>query len=252
MAEDKYKRSPDETDLNVTNILDPDIMREELDMKGEDLDFELDEALLDSGADDPAAEDVDDEEIMNIDELLMDDAEETELSFEGTSEDDGVDFELTDFLDTEEPGEGPAVSSSEEIDDDIDFELVEQIESAPADGSVAAEPEEDLESALESFLGGVEPAPSGEPGTIMNFEEPLAAGRILEDTVIPDAPAEPGLPYPAAGPETPVIDQERLEALVERTVRETVESVVTRLLPGLVEEVLTRELEKLREELDAE
>ncbi|MFH1136871.1 MAG: hypothetical protein V1816_12405, partial [Pseudomonadota bacterium] len=112
-------------DLEVTNILDPDLGFEDLNIKETDIDLELEGALGDpslSGGDD---------DIFNLDDLLSDNNETTPTST-GTEDnlnldDDQLDFDLGDALD-----EKPAAPAKREIagvglaspdDEEIDFEL---------------------------------------------------------------------------------------------------------------------------------
>ena len=78
----------------------------------------------------------------------------------------------------------------------------------------------------------------------------LAAGLI--PTAVPES-----APVEAQGkPEFPAhpvgLDQERLEAVVEKAVRETVGLILEKMLPRLIEEVVSKELAKLIEELNAQ
>lgn len=277
MTEEKEEYPADESDLDVTAILDPDIKDQDLSVNGKDLDLELNGALLDTGPGE--AEDMFDEDTPDIDDLLdegeseppsarsQDETKEhdpagdedigldevtDEASFEFSEVENDLDFDLDEFAVADEAD----IPSEEDIDDDIDFELEEMVEAAPEEPEAAAGLEVE-ETGLEDFL----PRSEVEKESVLEppAAEPLpqAEVRIDREETPSEARAEPETAEPPAmeikeplAPAPQVLDQERLETIVQEAVRETVTRVVERLLPGLIEEVVTRELDRLIAEME--
>ncbi len=136
-----------------------------------------------------------------------------------------------DDIDIGLPTDGAA--REEEIDDAIDFELEEVVETSSPPPQPEDSPPEPAPTAEV-----VETGPDAETdiGVPEDWSEPTPAE--IEDRVEPSAT------------QSPEPDMDRLEAVVERAVRETVSKVLEKMLPGLIDEVVARELEKLRDELE--
>ena len=190
----------------------------------DDVDFDLDDMITSEDVESamPAQEEPD----LEFDEMLR--ASETAKS--DHVEDFDLDSILTENGSVEEPGRvlDAGVGAMEDVEKDLDFDLEERVESVP-------EPPADLVGA-------------SEPGADFDFG---ADGKP------DDPPAEAGSPVSdlpedveLVAPESPAVDMERLEAVVELTVRRTVTEVLERMLPGLIEESVGRELENILKELE--
>jgi hypothetical protein len=167
------------------------------------------------------------------------------------------DFDLDKFLDTEETPLEESFDQGEDdaVDTDLDFELEEVVAAPPEPAEAEAREGIDLAPPLDDF-----PAPEQSPAEQSLPKEPpttMSVPAPQADTQAPMDGAEPGDDRTAgdAGREqstTPLSDEnmDRLEALVEKAVRETVSQVLERILPRIIDEVVTRELEKIRDELE--
>jgi len=280
VGEDQDKLLSEDEDFEVTNILDPDLQDTDLNLNGKDLDSELNGVL---DGDEVESED----DILDIDALLLDeDLDSVEITASGPSDgqadsaametaEDDFEFELTDLV---EAGEGleeavgfnfeeDTLPAEEEIETDIDFELEEEVVETPPGEFEAAEPEglaDEIETGLEDLLS---PPLDQEAGVEAGAQEFIQTAATVDFAAaqpenvpeltpealdqVPSAPSPvEAEPPPQAAPLAP--DQEKIEQIIEATVRETVSRVLERLLPGLIEEVVGRELEKLRAELEAD
>lgn len=250
-------------DLEVTSVLDPDMIGKDIELTGQDIDFELDDSLLEDGTDEDFL-DLGDLDALDDDALAPPLEKEASAPAASMPDDDEIDFELTepvretipadDDIDFEleapvaEPvtAEEPMAASEpemEEVDFDLDKIIADSSEDVPAPLAVdEAELEEPVDFELEEV---VEAAPQPEPEP-----EPEDASAI--DTGMPEVPEYTPPREPEEKQDLMAMEfyAERIEAVVEKVVRETVTQVLERMLPSLVEEALTRELEKLNQDLD--
>jgi hypothetical protein len=247
-------------DLEVTSVLDPDMTGKDVELTGQDIDFELDDSLLEDGPDEDFL-DLADLDALN-DEDLAPPAEaasspaspmdpESPMDPASPMDDDDIDFELGEPIRETAPSDddidfeldAPIAEAAtgtepdmEEVDFDLDQIIADTDEGVPEPMEVA---EDELEEPVDFELEEVvESAPQPEP-------ELEAEAAPAVDTGMPDVPEytpPPAAPVEAVASEPASIefDVERIEAMVEKTVRETVTQVLERMLPGLVEEALTR------------
>jgi len=280
VGEDQDKFLSEDDDFEVTNILDPDLQDADLNLNGKDLDSELNGAL--GGAETESGDD-----ILDIDDLFLDeDLDSVEILAAGPSDgqadsaamesaEDDFEFELTDLVEAGESldeavgfnFEEDALPAEEEIEEDIDFELEEEVVETPSGEFGAAEPEgleDEIETGLEDLLGPppLDQEAGVEPGSQALFEAAETVDHLdsTRPETVPEPTPEaldqvPSVPSPVEAEQPPLAapfasDLEKIERIIEDTVRETVSQVLERLLPGLIEEVVGRELEKLRAELE--
>ncbi|MEW6266504.1 MAG: hypothetical protein AB1641_25815 [Thermodesulfobacteriota bacterium] len=260
-------------ELNLDLLLDEDLGLEDTPVtvqsskESDSFDLNLEDKVEEAGADEGEDEEVD----FVLDEIVTDQVEAAEkagLEAETPAETGRVpgqgeaEFDLGLFLSEEEVfGEAGKTGARAEVEvefqartageEEIDFDLEEVVEAAPEPLVKAAEEAADAfhraeagttakDGSLEDLMLGTE--------TIMDFGPPRVKETGAAAAPQPDRPAGPGMYVPR-----PLdLNMERLEALVERTIRDTIGRVLERLVPEIIEQVVSRELEKLRRELEEE
>ena len=152
MVDEKNGPGDDAEDLEVTSILDPDMVQSDLSLSEEDIDLELGGGLDDLDVEDDSQ--AGDAEIPDIDDLLADDGADQASGQTGdmaVGEDD-FDFDLDDMLaDDSDFGD---LDDSPLDDPDIDFELDDMTDESeePVSDEALAAAEDEVDFDLEEIL----------------------------------------------------------------------------------------------------
>lgn len=211
MSEDKVKPPGDDNDLDVTDILDPDLDTAKL--EGEEFDFDIDDILGEEESS-PA-----------VDEEPTRDQGSQTLG----EEFDESDFSLDESILADD--DSPAV---DDVEDDFDFELLEVIEDPPgaAEAETETSPEkEDLlifdsesetEDQVEPAVAETEPEDDLEPGDLMGdtlkdqADRPAVVLESQDDLELNPEEEFQAPETPAAGPDIePAEDLDMDEVLAE-------------------------------------